>query len=256
MKDGQTSRSRKRKSESGLESELGLSGDGAMTVNELLSAISKNEYPDYLIDAIERVRGWLVDSLGALCDGSGDALEALVTIFEHEFYGGGGTIEELFSRLEDLNEYVDIVPNLRSLGGKSDTLVINMIPSDFDSGLRNAIDYAAVFNRENGRRVWILSSAYSLEEIMRFSPHVDALTAQGISLRYILITPWGWTELPLSGSNVTKQQLLWHSSLEANTNSQAKPKVRRQKRSNSSSSSAKNHDDESNLNANLGLDFD
>ena len=50
-----------------------------------------------------------------------------------------------------------------------------------------------------------------LEDTMRYAAHVDALTSQGIVLRFVLVTPWGWVEIPLSGTTASSQQFLWHN---------------------------------------------
>ncbi len=201
-----------------------------MTVNELLSAISENEYPDYLIDAIGRVRDWLLDSMR---ENAPEERESFIAIFEHEFEDDVGSFENLLERLGGIEEFADIIPNLREPEGKPDTLIINIVPPDYENGLRTAIDYSAVFNRGKSQRVWIISNSYTLDEIVKFSPHVDALSEQGITLRYILVTPWGWVEMPLSGATVTKQQFLWHSALEDNDKNISTKKIRRHRRNNS-----------------------
>ncbi len=36
-----------------------------MTVNDLISAISMTEYPQYILDALSRIQGWMRDSINA-----------------------------------------------------------------------------------------------------------------------------------------------------------------------------------------------
>ena len=111
--------------------------------------------------------------------------------------------------MNSLEEFADVIPNSKKSGEKSDTIIISLAPPDYEGGLRAAIDHAAIFNRGKCHRVWIFSDSFNLDDVVRFIPHVDALIEQGISLRFLLITPWGWVELPLSGSTVSRQQFLW-----------------------------------------------
>lgn len=176
-----------------------------LTVNQLLSAISQTEYPQYILEAIERVRKWLQKTTGSEHEHEYDPLAA---IFENDFDDGENLGDLLFD-LVDLEEYVDVLPNIKAPEGKADTIVISIAPPDYESGLRTAIDYAAVFNKSKTKRVWIMGNSFIFDDVMKFSHHVDALAGQGITLRFILVTPWGWVELPLSGAMVSKNQFVW-----------------------------------------------
>ena len=180
---------------------------GEVTVNQLLSAISRTEYPQYILDAIERVRKWMQDATGNTNDNDYE-YDPLAAIFEHDF-DESGSVGDLLYSLTDLEEFTDVLPNIKTPEGKADTIVISIAPPDYESGLRTAIDYAAVFNRSKTKRVWIIGNTFVFDEIIKFTHHVDALAAQGITLRYILVTPWGWVELPLSGAMVSKNQFVW-----------------------------------------------
>ncbi len=224
MKDAKTNKSKKQND-----------SQNEMTVNEFLNAISGNEYPDYLIETIRIIRNWLLDSTQD--DGETEEIDdPFAAIFGHNFYDEPGSLHTLFSRLSGIEEFVDIIPYFKEPDGKPDTIIINMVPSDYENGLRTAIDYSAVFHRGKIQRVWIISNSYALDEIVKFSSHIDALNEQGIALRYILVTPWGWVEMPLSGETVTKRQFLWHSAAEEDESKNLKKqtKNRQQGRNNSS----------------------
>ena len=180
-----------------------------ITVGELLSAISENEYPQYILEAINTVREWMNEVTENDSDSNDDDIFA--AIFGENYDEGAGGIDSLIERLETLEEYADIIPNAKKLEGKADAVIVSITPPDYESGLRAAIDYAAVFNRNKCRRVWIISDTFIFDEVIKFSPHVDALAEQGITLRYILVTPWGWVELPLSGMTATKHSFLWRN---------------------------------------------
>lgn len=204
---------RKKKSESESPSEF--------TISELLSAMSESEYPQYILDAISRVQEWMNDVTENDNDSDDDIFSA---IFGENYDDGNSGIEALIERLDDIGEYADIIPNSRTPEGKSDALIISITPPEYESGLRSAIDYAAVFNRNTCKRVWIISDTFILDDVMKFSAHVDALSEQGITLRYILVTPWGWVELPLSGTTASKHAFLWR-----NDNAPEEKTIRRKK---------------------------
>ena len=195
-----------------------------VTVNELLSAISETEYPQYILEAISQVQDWM----HSMTENQDEPAEEdiLSSIFGAALGEEDSAIEELFSRLSTIEEFADIVPNPKAPEGKPDTLIISITPPDFDSGIRTAIDYAAVFNRQKCKRVWIISDSFIFDEVIKFVPHVDALAEQGIMLRYILVTAWGWVEMPLSGATVSKHKFLWHTRQEE---AEIKPRLRKRK---------------------------
>ncbi|MBQ9575066.1 MAG: hypothetical protein IJR27_07305 [Synergistaceae bacterium] len=196
-------------------------------ISELLSAVSENEYPQYILDAVSEVQEWMRDMTEKPENDEGDIFTA---IFGEGFDDETGGIESLFERLESIGEYADVIPNPKAPDGKPDALIVSITPPDYESGLRTAIDYAAVFNRPTCRRVWIISDTFILDDVMKFSRHVDALTEQGITLRYILVTPWGWVELPLSGMTASKHSFLWRNEAVTEENPAEKPVRHRRKK--------------------------
>ena len=180
-------------------------GQSEITVGE----ISENEYPQYILEAINLVREWMNEVTES--DNDSDDDDIFAAIFGENYDEGAGGIDSLIERLEGISDYADIIPNAKKPEGKSDAVIVSITPPDYESGLRAAIDYAAVFNRNKCRRVWIISDTFIFDDVIKFSPHVDALAEQGITLRYILVTPWGWVELPLSGMTATKHSFLWRN---------------------------------------------
>lgn len=180
-----------------------------MTINELLSAVSETEYPQYVLEAIGKVRDWMNDSITKTEEP--DDTDIFSAIFGDAFDDNINGVGGLLERLNEIEEFADVLPNSRKPDGKPDTIIISITPPDYESGLRTAIDYAAVFNRPNCRRVWIISDTFIFDEVIKFAPHVDALASQGITLRFILVTPWGWVELPLSGAMASKHQFMFRT---------------------------------------------
>ena len=196
-----------------------------VTVNDFLSAISETEYPQYILEAINQVREWMQE-VTERPEVPLDEEDIFSSIFGSMFGEEDTDIARLFERLKEIESFADIIPNQNAPEGKPDTLIVSITPPDFDTGIRSAIDYAAVFNRNKCKRVWIISDTFIFEDIIKFVPHVDALASQGIMLRYILVTPWGWVEMPLSGTTASKHKFLWHSKQDI---PEEKPKVRRRR---------------------------
>lgn len=197
-----------------------------MTISELLSAISENEYPQYILDAIETVREWMNDMI-TRPEETIEETDIFSALFGANFDDDIGGIEGLFERLKNIENFADVIPNQKAPDGKPDTIIVSITPPDYDSGIRTAIDYAAVFNRPKCRRVWIISDTFIFDELIKFAPHVDALFEQGITLRYVLVTPWGWVELPLSGATASKRQFLWQTKEPDDTPKPSKPTRKR-----------------------------
>ncbi|MBR1671351.1 MAG: hypothetical protein IJ702_00315 [Fretibacterium sp.] len=194
------------------EQDMSSKGDGdGLTINDLLSAISETEYPQYILDALGQIQAWMKETVNAPAEQGMDPFTALFEGGEEE---EGEGLDTLFERLEGLEEQVDLIPNVRRPEGRPDVIVVSLTPPDYESGLRTAIDYAAVFNRPHCKRVWIISDTFIFDDVVRYAAHVDALAGQGITLRFILVTPWGWVELPLSGATASKRQFMWRSPCE------------------------------------------
>lgn len=183
-----------------------------LTVKQLLSAISETEYPQYIIDAISKVQNWMLEAVNAPAD---QGMDPVTAMFED---GSEMDMENLFASLENLEQYVDVIPNIRRPEGKADAIVVSVNPPDFECGVRTAVDYAALFNRKHCKRVWVISDSFVFMDIIRYAAHVDALAEQGVMLRFILVMPWGWAEIPLSGESAASQQFLWHNTLRGTGN--------------------------------------
>ena len=180
-------------------------GENEFTVKELLSAIAETEYPQYILDAISRIQAWMLDTVSAPAD---QGMDPVTAMFED---GGEMDMEKLYTDLESLEQHVDLIPNTRRPEGRADVLVVSVNAPDYECGVRTAIDYAALFNRKNCKRVWVVSDTFVFGDTIHYAAHVNALAEQGIVLRFILATPWGWVEIPLSGEAASAQQFLWRS---------------------------------------------
>ena len=181
--------------------------ENEFTVKGLLSAIEETEYPQYILDAISRIQAWMLDTVSAQAE---QGMDPVTAMFED---AGEMDMDKLFINLESLEQYVDLIPNTRRPEGRADVLVVSINATDYECGVRTAIDYAALFNRKNCKRVWVISDTFVFGDTIHYAAHVNALAEQGIVLRFILATPWGWVEIPLSGEAASAQQYLWRNAM-------------------------------------------
>ncbi|MBQ6110889.1 MAG: hypothetical protein IJL01_00690, partial [Synergistaceae bacterium] len=137
-------------------------------MSDLLNAISESEYPAYILEAIERVQDWMNEMIQPEKEheDESDIFRALFQFEEDD--EEEDSIHNLISRLESLREYADVIPNSDMPDGKPDTVIVSITPPDYESGLRMAIDYAAVFNRMTCKRLWIISDTFIFDDIVKY----------------------------------------------------------------------------------------
>ena len=179
-----------------------------MMISDLLNAISESEYPQYILYAIEQVQEWMKEMIQPETENNNEA-DIFSELFQFSYEEDN--LSRLIARLESVKEHADVMPCSDAPDGKPDAVIVSITPPDYESGLRSAIDYAAVFNRGSCKRVWIISDTFVFDDVVKYTHHVDALSEQGITMRYILVTPWGWVEMPLSGNTASKQSCLWRN---------------------------------------------
>lgn len=174
------------------------------TVGEILSAMNGTECPGYILKIVSQLQQWMEESLlSENPDQSGDPLSAL---FENSMEIDS---ERLFSRLDWVDDYADLIPNLRRPSGHEDAVILNAGPADFEDSLRMAIDYASLFNRGLCRRVWFISDTFIIGDVYRYMSHIRALGQHGVAFRFLLVTPWGWTEIPLASESFAGNRTAW-----------------------------------------------
>ena len=180
--------------------------DETWTVGEILSAMAGTEYPEYIQKIVSLLQRWMEDSIAAEAAEHDD--DPLSMLFENGIDGDG---DKLFSQLEWVDDYADLLPNFRKPEGHEDAVVLNVGPSDFEDSIRMAIDYASLFNRRLCRRVWLISDTFIIGDIYRYIAHIRALNSQGIAFRFLLVTPWGWTEIPLAAESAPGNRISWNN---------------------------------------------
>jgi len=183
-------------------------------ISEILRAMERPAYPEYIQKAVEQIQGWMATALEGE-DFPGSVEEDVFSSMERRF---GMDPEYFFAQMEWLQAHAEVIPSMQPLGeAREDAVVIAIAPMDIEEGLRIAIDHAAVFSAESCKRVWILSDNWVLGESFRYQPHVQTLKKRGVEFHYILVTPWGWTEIPFT-RNLGNRHLSWLNN-EENDNS-------------------------------------
>lgn len=188
-----------------MENKSPRRGSETWTVKQVLEAMSGPDYPPFIRDLLAQLQDWMATAF--LGDNPALQEDLLFGTGERPFQVD---MESLFQQLEWIEEKADILPSASPPAGKSEAVVL-CLGLELYEGLRIAVDHAALFGRGACGRVWIVTDNWNMLDILRYRPHIQALAAQGISLRFILTTPWGWTEAPISfPSSKADQMLNWN----------------------------------------------
>ncbi len=168
------------------------------TVGEVLEAMSKPRYPEYILKSVEQIGLWMKECLQA-------QFSALEDDFRADYDRLYGQLEWMRDHADFLGEDPDGVAS-----GASEAVVISLETGDQEEAMRMAIDHAAIFNPGKCQRVWILSDSWLPGEVFRYSRHIKAMESKGVSFRFILVTPGGWTEIPLHDDGRARGDLGWN----------------------------------------------
>jgi hypothetical protein len=182
------------------------------TVGEILSAMTGVEYPEYILRVVGQLQQWMEEYAPSQDAPQGE--DPLAALFEGPFEIDS---EKFFSQLEWVDEYADLLPNVQKPSGHEDVIVLSAGPTDFEDSLRMAIDYAALFNRKVCSRVWVISDTFIISDVHRYLSHIRALGQQGVAFRFLLVTPWGWTEIPLAAEPTRGNRISWRNAKKGGT---------------------------------------
>lgn len=182
--------------------------EGDITVGQFFEALSATEYPDYIMELIEKLQDWMKEIFVVANDSekAEKRIDPVTALFETD---PELDMEDLFSRIQWVEKYADMLPNIKRPEGKEDVAVINIGVAELESCMRVAIDYASIFNSEKCRRVWIISDSFNFMDISGYIAHISKLSERGIKFRFLLVSPWGWIEMPIEGNDSGKNQILW-----------------------------------------------
>lgn len=161
------------------------------TVGDVLGAMSAPRIPEYVARVAQEVRMWLASAVSE---------EYPLAPIDYppldSDRAGPAELDYLMERLEWAAAYADLLPTSKGMGGHEDAIVLSLGPILLDEGLRLVVDHVALFARETCRRVWVISDTWVIGDILAYMPHVSALRAHGAEIRFLLVTPWGYSEIP------------------------------------------------------------
>lgn len=170
-----------------------------MTIADVLKAIDGEDYPPYMENLLKQISSWL--NMAVTQDFCGQDVEDSFWGYEDDDHKETSLLE----KLSWAGEHASIIPSEKTPPPMREAVILSIGPIFFDEGLRMAMDQAAIFAQGICKRVWLLCDTWSTAEIAAHREHLIALNLQGIELRFILVTPWGWTEIPVSAQKEIKE---------------------------------------------------
>ena len=161
-----------------------FSQDQPLTVGALMRGMCAPDYPSHIVRLLKQVQSWLPKTYRV--DGIDmpywEAMRDAPDIF--------------FSELEWLEQRVALLPALTPPPPQPEAVVLTLGEVDLTGAMRLSVDYSLIFSNKLCRRVWIVTDMWIPCDVIEYSDHIRAMTAGGISLRFMLVTPWGWLEIP------------------------------------------------------------
>ncbi|MDR1884747.1 MAG: hypothetical protein LBQ56_00630 [Synergistaceae bacterium] len=160
-------------------------------VGDVLDAMSGPNPPDYVLKIVHEIQTWLATAVSDesefdpadIISGSGDRQ-------------GAADLEYLFTQLEWAGMHADLVPVLKESGKHEDAVILSIGPILLDEGLRMMVDHAALFASGTCRKIWLVSDTWIIGDVLSYIPHIKALLDRGIQMHFLLVTPWGYSEIP------------------------------------------------------------
>lgn len=161
------------------------------TVGDVLDAMSGPKIPHFMVKIVQEIQTWLASAVSE--EFQLDPADLLLGAGDRQI---SVDLEYLFNQLEWVGMHADLVPVMKESGKHEDAVILSIGPILLDEGLRMMVDHAALFASNTCKRVWIVSDTWVIGDILSYMPHMRALRERGIELRFLLVTPWGYSEIP------------------------------------------------------------
>lgn len=156
------------------------------TANELLNAVHKPDYPEYITKLMSQLRGWLPKKF---------KIDGREMTYAEAFREDPDMFLEQLSWVED---FVTLLPAEERPEIKEEVVALSLGEADLHEVFRFAIDSSLIFSRGKCRRTWIISDCWIPFDVFEHGDYIREMRENGISLRFLLVTPWGWMELPVA----------------------------------------------------------
>ena len=157
-----------------------------LTASSLMRNILNPDYPKYMERLLNQVKGWLTKTFRV------DGIDMAYWEVMRE------NPDALFSELKWIESKVALLPAAEPPQPHAEAVVLYLGEVDIYESMRLAVDYSLIFSKGNCRRIWVITDCWIPSDIMGYKDHIKAMTENGITLRFLIITPWGWIELPLA----------------------------------------------------------
>lgn len=157
-----------------------------LTIGSLMRSMMTPDYPAYVVKLLEQVKGWLTQTFRL--DG--------VDMPYWELLREAPDI--LFDQLNWLEHSAALLPASAPPPAMAEAVILSLGEVDLTGAMRLAVDYSLIFSRSACRRVWIVADCWIFCDIAEYGDHIKAIRDSGVSLRFLLVTPWGWLEVPIA----------------------------------------------------------
>jgi hypothetical protein len=155
-----------------------------LTVGSLMRSLSKPDYPEYILHLLAQVKGWLTRTYHI----DGEDLPYWEVLREDP--------ELLYGELSWLESNAALLPAATQPRPQAEAVVLYLGEADLTDAMRLAVDYSLIFSKGLCRRLWIVSDCWIPFDVYEYTDHIRAMTEKGITLRFLVTTPWGWIEIP------------------------------------------------------------
>jgi hypothetical protein len=163
------------------------------TIGELMQKMGSFSYPEFIPEAINDVQEWMNQSLADHSRNSDS--DFFYSFTDDAVYAD---MDKLVKSLEWVEKKADLLPGTRQPEGFRDAVILCIGPSELEDGIRAAIDHSAIFSRGSCKNIWLFCDSWILGDIIRYSEHLKVLSTYGVTFHFMLVTPWGWAEIPVS----------------------------------------------------------
>ncbi|GHV29051.1 hypothetical protein FACS1894167_07590 [Synergistales bacterium] len=159
-------------------------------VLEAMSGDATQGIPQYVMNVVNEIQAWLADTIAE--ESQPDQPELLQGVDRQM----SADLDYLFAQIERVNTQTDIIPANKELENREDAIILSLGPILLDEGLRMMVDHVALFSGGACKRAWIISDTWVIGDVLPYMPHLKALCQKEIELRFLLVTPWGYSEIP------------------------------------------------------------
>ena len=157
-----------------------------LTVGSLMRSMMTPDYPTHIVRLLEKVQSWLTQTF---------RLDGIDMPYWEVMRDAPDT---LFEQISWIERSVALLPSTVPPPPQAEAVVLSLGEVDLTGAMRLAVDYSLIISNSACRRVWIVTDCWIYCDVAEYSDHIKAMNNSGIAVRFMLVTPWGWIEVPIS----------------------------------------------------------